>query len=194
MCNKFHLDKDFNITINECINSEVVYVYILQHLFSDGKYNSKTIIKEDNNQKVVFKTDSDGFYVLLTVIVPKDSTNYFYYNNGKFYKNVSEVSVKEIIETNPHLSNITILYDYYFLTSRLKKCFVDICYNIFNTKQCSKNRDNELVYKRDLIQSALNVLEYLVEVGQYKEAQRLLEELTSCNGICQKHKKCKCHE
>ena len=66
--------------------------------------------------------------------------------------------------------------------------FVYICQQIFDqaaSLNCNKsNVDSELIYKRDLIWSALNVIQYMAEMDQMCEAQRLLEEITACNGLC----------
>lgn len=195
-CNKFQVDRYYNIIINEEYDSAYAYVYILQQTSSDGSITNQSIIKTEEDQQVVFPTTVDGFYTLITVLVPKDPSNYFYYKNEKFYHNIEEVTIQEIIETNPHLSNITPIYDYYFLTIRLRKCYVEACQEIFNNQhRCKGNIDPDLSYKRDLIWSALNVIQYMAELDQYEEAQRLLEELTSCNGICQtssERSKCNC--
>lgn len=183
-CTKIHVDKNFNIIVDEEYNQDFAYVYILQHTKSNGDTDSQTLIK-DTNKKISFETISDGYYVLITLKVPKDETNYYYYKDEKFYRLEQEVSIEQIFETNPELSNITPVIDYYFLTARLKKCFIDISKEIFNTSRCFKNGDSELIYRRDLVWSALGVLEFLIESDQYEEAQRLLEELTECNGLCQ---------
>jgi hypothetical protein len=44
--------------------------------------------------------------------------------------------------------------------------------------------DKELIYKRDLLWSALNVIKYMIEIDQYEEAERLLERIMGCNGLC----------
>lgn len=41
-----------------------------------------------------------------------------------------------------------------------------------------------LIYNRDIIWMAINVIKYLIELGQYYEAQRVLEDITQCGGIC----------
>ena len=194
-CKKIYFDKNFHILVKEYFDSEFVYVYILQHILSDERYSNDIIIKDTKDQEVKFETDSDGFYVLITIPVPIDETNYYYYKNGRFYNGTKEISITDILKTNPHLSNIVPKYDYCFLTARLKKCYIDACYKIFSSSdRCSKDKTD--TYERDLIWSALKTIEYLIEFDQYKEAQRLLEELTSCNGICQGGytKRCKCHE
>ena len=40
------------------------------------------------------------------------------------------------------------------------------------------------MYKRDLVWATLNVINYLIEDGLFEEAQKILEEIQSCNGIC----------
>jgi len=40
------------------------------------------------------------------------------------------------------------------------------------------------LYKRDLLLSAINVISYLAEMEKFEEAERLLERITSCNGLC----------
>lgn len=193
-CNKFQIDRYYNIIINEEYNPAYAYVYILQQTMSDGSITvNESLIKTEESQKVIFNTQADGFYTLITILVPKDPSNYFYYKNEKFYHNIEEVSIQEIVETNPHLSNINPIYDYYFLTVRLRRCYIEACQEIFNNQhRCQSHVDPNLAYRRDLIWSALNVIEYMAELDQYEEAQRLLEELTNCNGICQTIEPSKC--
>lgn len=194
-CNKFQIDKNFNIIINDDFDPNYGYVYALQHTISDGSITCEVLIKDAEDQQVLFETTEDGFYTLITIKVPRDPSNYFYYRDNKIYKGAEEVQIQEVLETNPHISNITPTYDYYFLTIRLRKCYVDACNEIFRTKgKCFDYKNSDLIYKRDLIWSALNVIQYMAELDQYEEAQRLLEELTSCNGICQgsEHSQCNC--
>lgn len=193
-CNKIYTDKKFNIIVSEDFDQEYVYVYILQH--PNKNIPDNIIIKENSEQEVKFKTFSDGCYGLITLIVPIDPINYYYYREGKFYHNFQEVELVEIIECNPNISNVVSIYDYYFLTARLRRCYIDACQKIFESStKCDKDSNKELLYKRDLVWSALNVIEYLVEFKQYEEAQRLLEELMDCNGICQSYnnQQCCCH-
>jgi hypothetical protein len=44
--------------------------------------------------------------------------------------------------------------------------------------------DINIKYKRDLVQSTLSVIQYLVDCGRMLEAERVLERIGSCNGIC----------
>ena len=71
----------------------------------------------------------------------------------------------------------------------LQKCYVNLCQQILENRgltQClSKNNiDSELIYKRDLVWMAMNVIKYMVECSQLYEAERIIELLYSCNGVC----------
>lgn len=197
ICRNIKTDNNYNIIIREGFDDQYVYVYILQHTSTTGNDYNKVIIKESKYQEVKFNTKKDGFYTIITLLIPVDKNSYYYYKDQKFYRNQEEVSIEEIINTNPKLSNIYPNYDYYFLLARLKNCYINACKKIFESSvKCLKNENKDLIYNRDLIWSSLNVLEYMVEFEQYEEAQRLLEELTGCNGICQEEetKHCGCHE
>ena len=53
------------------------------------------------------------------------------------------------------------------------------------SNQCSFNKaSSEDIYKRDLVWSALKVIKLLVEKDNFEEAERLLERITGCNGLC----------
>jgi len=51
--------------------------------------------------------------------------------------------------------------------------------------QCNNTGvDKGDLYKRDLLLSAINVITYLAEMEQFEEAERLLERISGCNGLC----------
>jgi hypothetical protein len=60
--------------------------------------------------------------------VPKNTELEYYYYNDAFYHFDEEVELQELIELNPEISGIEVIYDYYFQTCRLKKCFINMCY------------------------------------------------------------------
>lgn len=71
----------------------------------------------------------------------------------------------------------------------LEKCYINLCQQIFESRgfsQCynKNNIDSELIYKRDLVWMALNVIKYLAECNQPYEVERIIELLYSCNGVC----------
>lgn len=191
--------RDCSISIQEDnYDSSYAFVYILQLNKVRSSVN-KVFIKTSEEEEVVFNNLLDGFYTLVTLKVPYDMSNMYYYSDGKFYKNIQEVELQEIIDTNPEVSGVEVSYQYYFNTCRLRKCYVSVCQEIFDkvaSIECDKkNLDRNLIYKRDLIWSALNVIKYMAEAEQYEEAERLLERITGCNGLCDNsYGECGCHK
>ena len=189
-CNsKINNDKNCNIIIQEPeYDQNYVYVYILQLNKTTGIIND-VFIKTNNEDQIIFKYNADGFYTLATLKVPKGrGAGEYYYDEGKFYHYFSEIELATLIELNTNTTNLELTYEYYVQTCRLRKCFVNICQQIFDqaaSLNCNKsNVDSELIYKRDLIWSALNVIKYLDEQEQYEEAERLIERIMGCNGLC----------
>ena len=178
-CTRIITDKNCNIIVlDNTFDENFIQVYILK--FKD---QTEVFVKSAETQTVTFSYSQDGFYTLCKVTIPLDTSKPIYYKLGKYYYNNQEISLKDLIK----LSEVGAEYSYFFSTCNLKKCFVKVCQEIFNSKNtiCSQgNVDHSLIYKRDLIWSALNVIQYMAEMDQMDEAQRLLEEITSCNGLC----------
>ena len=186
--NNIKTDKNCNLIITDnTFSCKYVQVFIMKLTTSSGSTPTKIIVRENRTQQVIFNNIQDGFYTICKLTIPKDESMPYYYKNGKYYHNINEVSLQEILNINLEVSKIEIEYIYYFSTCNLKKCFIKICQDIFDsqTSICDKSGiDSSLTYKRDLLWSALNVINYMVEMDQMEEAQRLLEKITGCNGLC----------
>lgn len=178
-CTKIITDKNCNIIVlDNTFDENFIQVYILK--FGD---QTEVFVKSVETQTVTFSNSQDGFYILCKVTIPLDTSKPIYYKLGAYYYNNQKISLNELIK----LPEANVEYNYFFSTCNLKKCFVKICQEIFNSKStiCGQgNVDHSLIYKRDLIWSAINVIQYMAEMDQMDEAQRLLEEITSCNGLC----------
>jgi hypothetical protein len=74
----------------------------------------------------------DGFYTLVTLKIPKGEGSEYYYKNDKFYHYYNEIELSTLLEINPNVTNLDITYEYYFQTCRLRKCYVNVCYQIFD--------------------------------------------------------------
>lgn len=193
-CDKIATDKNCHIIVNDDnFNLNYVKVFILKHNKTE---KTQIIIKTSESQSVIFDMISDGFYTLCELQVPIDEKSFYYYKNNKFYHSIHEVCLQELLEVNPQVSQLNTKYYYYFSLCNLKRCFIYLCNEIYNqsSQKCNNIRvDKNLLYKRDLLLSALNVITYLNEFDQYEESQRLLDEITSCNGLCpQTYQKCGC--
>lgn len=204
-CNRIITNKNCNIVVQDESNNEnFVYIYVLQ-LNRSYKKSNQIVVKTKYSDETVFDFSEDGFYTLLTLEVPiNDGKSPYYYEKGHFFKNswvfgdswpvsfkdsVKELSLQELIDTDPNISGVKQTYDYYFSVCNLKKCFSKICYDIYEKQvpfTCNSSKlDKNLIYKRDLIWSAMNVIKYLSEMERYEEAERLLERIIGCNGLCQ---------
>lgn len=123
-----------------------------------------------------------------------NSSNIGYYSDGrKIYKkdsegNIIETTIEELLEVNPAAYNFVKQTQKFFSVCYLRKCFISLCQQLFNSKlfgRCFNSKINsQLVYKRDLVWAALNVIQYLIDSDQLEEAQRILTEVTGCNGLC----------
>lgn len=73
-----------------------------------------------------------------------------------------------------------------FSICKLQNCLVNLQRKILdNTKNCLEcDLDTSIRYKRDFLLSSLYVFDYLKDRNNYEEAQRLLDNLSSCTGIC----------
>lgn len=136
----------------------------------------------------------------------------FYYDNGKFYKTTpdinqlykdpKEISISDLINENLNDSNILMESITYISIWFLKKCYINLCNQIFNQRafsKCWNNKiDKELIYKRDLLWMALNVIKYLTHIDEIDEAQRIIELMNGCNGLCKSSnttiKNCGCNK
>lgn len=187
-CNKIIYDKNCNTIIqDDTYDSNYVFVYILQLNQTTGLI-SNVFIKTEEDQQVIFDLGLDGFYTLVTLKVPKGEGTEYYYKDSQFYHFYNKIELQTLLEINPNVSQLEITYEYYFQTCRLRKCYVDSCYKIFDSVasiNCDKsNLDKNLIYRRDLLWSTLNVINYMTEMDQFEEAERLLERIMGCNGIC----------
>ena len=187
-CNRIIYDKNCNTIIQDDVfDSEYIYVYILQLNQTTGII-SNVFIKTKEDEVPKFGLGLDGFYTLVTMKVPNGPGTEYYYDSGKFYHFYKEIELSTLLELNPQVTHLEVTYDYYFQTCRLRKCYINTCYQIFDQTasiNCAKgNVDKNLIYKRDLLWSALNVIKYMTSMDQFEEAERLLERIMGCNGLC----------
>ena len=189
-CNRITYDKNCNIIVHEEeFLSQYVYIYILQYNGSSLKC-SQVIVSESPSDEIVFSTEYDGFYTLCTVAVSKNENFNYYYKDNKLFHYDKEIGLQDLINVRPEISGAKIKYTDYFLTCRLKNCYLKVCNEILenndgNLGKCANFKlDKNLWYKKDLIQIAINTIEYLVEKGDFETAQVVLSRVVGCNGLC----------
>lgn len=120
------------------------------------------------------------------------SGGYFTDGTNLYYKdiqgNTRAADEQELIEVNPETFGILRFTQNFFSVCYLRKCYISLCQKIFNDRgfdRCFNGKVNsQLIYKRDLVWAALNVIQYMIDSNQLAEAQRLLERINGCNGLC----------
>ena len=167
-------------------------LYIVQKNTSN---RSQIIYHQIGNPGETFTLPStDGYISFCHIVLPtKDffdahpgQFTYYADSTGKVYNQSEEVDIQLILEVNDstlirHMHN-------FFSVFHLRKCYVSLCQKIFKDKafdRCFNGKiDSQLILKRDLVWAALNVIQYMIDFNQLAEAQRLLERINGCNGLC----------
>lgn len=150
----------------------------------------------------------DSWYTVYYIVLPTKNWVYqnqviadlfslvFYIENNKIYRYSKQGVDEELLDYSEliHYADLTDVKHNISMASQdfmsicfLQKCYVNLCQQIFKDKnfvRCSNKVDHSLSYTRDLVWMALNVIKYMVEANQLFEAQRILEIIYSCNGIC----------
>lgn len=131
----------------------------------------------------------------------------YYYDNGEIKKmyndeisgmnTIQNVNIQELLDVNPESPDESGYYPIMykdcvgsFCLCKLTECFHKLCRQLLSDF-CGKcinklNPSKELMYNRDLIWMAINAIKYAIELNQGYEAQRILESLDQCGGICGK--------
>ena len=181
-------DMDCNTIVHDInFDENYAYIYVLQ-LNKSNEVITQVAKRENIEDQVVFDIGQDGFYTLITIKVPRDTSKEYYYRDGKVYHINEEADLALLLELNPEVSGLIVTPEYYFQTCHLRKCYISICQQIFDqvhSLNCDKpSIDSNLIYKRDLLLSAINIIEFMAEWDQFKEAELLLERIMNCNGLC----------
>lgn len=154
-----------------------------------------------------FEFPQDGLYKVLNVIVPnkqwvvdyltEHETNAYdiydkvlVYDEGKLFiysqSGYTEIDVDYLNEFNTDNNKISIYKEeeYTFSKCKLRHCFYEINKELF-AKICGKcANESDLIYKRDLLWMAFNIIDYLLEKGLLLKAQEVIEQFMSCAGFC----------
>ena len=114
-----------------------------------------------------------------------DGNTVYKYNNS----NIEETTLEEILEVNSVNTTISKVQKDYVSICFLRKCYINLCQQIFNNRGFShcfdrNTVDSNLIYRRDLVWMAINVIKYLTECEQLAEVERIIEIIKGCNGLC----------
>ncbi len=182
---------DLIYPINGMSKEDCISLYIVQKNFESAP---KIIYKDSGEPGKTFTIPAtDGYITFCHIVVPTQEyynshPNFTYYGDsaGNIYKNGELVDLQEVVEVN-NASLIRHMHNF-FSVYHLRRCYVSLCQKLFREKifdRCFTHKSNsQLSYKRDLVWAALNVIQYMIDSNQLAEAQRLLERINGCNGLC----------
>ena len=99
----------------------------------------------------------------------------------------------ELLEYKEHAFHTFYCEKIVFSICNLTKCFVNLQHKIMEKTFSYNCVDiNELRNSRDFLLCSIHVLDYLKDIKQFVEAQRILDGLTSCLQICESNS-CNCN-
>lgn len=187
--------------------TDTIKIHALQINKTDNSYLEYSSIQWLEESKYIdIPTKFDGWFTLNYLVIPikdyvernKDSLkqlyNTIYCSDGIDLYKLSEdqfikVELIELLEINPEGTTISKYTEDLVSICYLKECYIDICKQIFELRgfsKCLNNNsiDSQLIYNRDLIWMTINNISYLVEFGEFEEAERIIELFGGCNNVC----------
>lgn len=165
-------------------------------------------------REVDFTDLPDGWYKLEAIILPTKkyldkmpsswNTNYYYVEDNDIYlydidsKKGTKVdnidNMFTYLENNPLKDFEKLYFAFGFITDYFSLCHLNKCYiskiNDVLESLCGniclkpKANNDDLVYLRDLLMATLDIITYLVQCGRFEEANRILNQIFKCNGLC----------
>ena len=148
----------------------------MEHLFDDnsGKYNVENETFIYNGQFYIGPENTTGINKMYTIeeaissSKPTDDFIELYEKNGS-----QTFIFKQSIISACHLQKCLL---------NLQKRLVQTQTNSCDFSSCAKSQ--ELKNKCDFVLSALAVLDYLKDINNFTEAQRLIDNISTCESIC----------
>lgn len=198
--------------------SETASIVLIEHITSSEETIIDNPIINIHKKKIEIPIKFDGYFKIQYIVIPNkewfdrefnktsasalNDYDIIYYTDGdNIFKYTSEegsilVSKEELIERNPtENDSISKTESEHVSICYLQKCYVNLCKQIFDKVKlmpCFQREPiDDLIYKRDIVWMAINVIKYLVSLCQLDEAQRYIELINGCNGICNNSNKIK---
>lgn len=202
----YWIPKYYNYRYTDCVTINIVYqittkdkktfkVLFNKHdiwldesivqLPQDGLYSISHIVLPTVEWLEKVKIDAPSLLEEYSKIYVSDGEKVYEYINSEY----KEVEPELIAEINTSETTISKAENSTFSIWELQKCYIYLCNQILldKTLKCIEHVDKNIVFDRDLVWMTLNIIKYHLELGQAFEAQRLIEQMNYCHGICKKH-------
>lgn len=182
-------------------------IFVLEYHYKENyiSYNFEHI--EDSEYKI--KIPKDGWITIHHLIIPTKkyildkldilNKQYGYYiDEGQVYDikhtddkgNPKKVAVEELMLINLKVSTIREVHKECVSIYNMQNCFTNICLSLFDNLgdfgQCfkPKGKNDDLIFRRDIVWMAINVIKYLVRFNMYAKADSIINQIEGCNGVC----------
>ena len=128
---------------------------------------------------------TDGYYNIIEIKLPDSYSEGIYYIDGEtIYSPVGVITLEELLEVDVEGTNILREDNDYFLYYFLETYYIDLIQSKFLksicTCSCVNSQDRVTI---DTLTMGLELIKKLVEYLQYMEAERMIEQLSTCSGI-----------
>lgn len=165
--------------------TSLVYSYI--HIIQLVTTTETTIVGTNYTTSAsTYEATDDGHYVITEIRADKTSNGDYYISNGILYTSgdVAVVDAEAILAIDYGSTNMTKTdYDHVSYYN-LETYYIDLIQNKFLKGICSCGcaiEDNDKLVI-DTLLMGLEVIKILISYDQYNEAQRLIENLSTCTG------------
>lgn len=159
---------------------------------------------EDIEDKSILTFTRDGVYRIHHIVLPTldwfnecrelgfDLSGYkeiYLYADGNVYKYQDGNFINFPIDQIPFINQCipsTLVYDlqYTFSSQQLQECYYKNCREYFDNICNRCTEDSQYVRNRDIIWMAINIIRYLLDLGRLFEAQKIVEKMHKCTGLC----------
>lgn len=133
----------------------------------------------------------DGYFVISEILLPDSEGQGVWTDGDKIYdENGIEITVEQLLEIDPETSNIVRDDDSIVITYYLNEYYHSVLKVSLQDGLCGKCKSTTQKAELDTLMIGLEVIDYLVENEQYYEAQRIIEQLSSCVGLMNSNCNC----
>lgn len=172
--------------------------------YNDMEYQKRWMLENaDNtfreNHSITLAIDETGIYFQGRVINPspyRNGANY-YWVKAEIPDVIDEFLTRGIQNRYVYGTNIRIEEEDFFTTCNLYKCFLNRAQKLLDSYRdcnsgicnsnikCSNNNDQLEIQIRDYLWMTLNAIQFAIECEDFETANRLLNCISTCSGICE---------
>lgn len=203
-----YLSEDMVSTRTNFRFSDTISLYAIRNE-KTGVYEKIIFSEHTSDDYTQIPIRMDGTFTIIHIILPTKKWIYetsvdllvgnfnVYYSDGESVfqhfsdKNDQKLDIESFLDINLEALNCSAFKyeEKYISICFLRRCYLDLCKQIFESRAFSScwsksNINSELIYRRDLIWMAINVIKYLAEIEQFEEIDRIISIISGCNGLC----------